>query len=167
MVGSVKNSKESVMVWGAFGGEKLGPLVFCEGKVNSVQYLSILQEHMVDFWYGDGEWEDEVDSDEFLEFQQDNAPVHTAKRVRRWLEEEGIALMDWPAQSPDLNPMENLWAVLKQAVQKQGPKNLEQLRNCILQEWKKIDKNTLESLIDSLPNRIQLVIQAKGGSTRY
>jgi DDE superfamily endonuclease len=102
-----------------------------------------------------------------LIFQHDNAPIHTAKKVKSWIQAKGITVMDWPAQSPDINPMENLWSVLKQNVQKTGPKNLQELRDSIEKEWSLIGHNYLWTLIKSMPERMKRIIEAHGRSIKY
>ena len=97
---SFKSGRESMMMWGCFQGNKLGPLVLCpEGRMNSTKYCSVLQEYFLPFW-------DNLDYGSI--FMQDGAPPHSSKYTKSWQEEHGISTMDWPPQSPDLNPIENL-----------------------------------------------------------
>ncbi|GBO18736.1 hypothetical protein AVEN_171943-1 [Araneus ventricosus] len=102
--------------------------------------------------------------------QDDNSTVHRAGRICDWFDAHSHTLLhlDWPARSPDLNPMENLWDMLEQRVKRrnQHPLNLVDLRNQIFSEWLKVDATCLQSLVDSLPNRIQAVIKSRGGVTR-
>lgn len=76
--------------------------------------------------------------------------------------------MDAPAQSPDLNPIENLWVHLKKNVAKRQPKNRTALKTAIQEEWQKIPNNyNLEKLVHSMTKRLQCVIDANGGHTKY
>jgi transposase len=102
-------------------------------------------------------------------FQHDNATPHTSKVAKEFLAKSGMQVLDWPAQSPDINPIENLWAIVKQSIrqQKKQPTNLAQLERCVKAVWKTIPKETIRNLIDSMPRRIQAVIAARGGPTKY
>lgn len=84
-----------------------------------------------------------------------------------WFKEIKQEVMDWPAQSPDMNPIENLWHILAREVEKRRPKNVAELEAMVREEWGKNPKVTLDDLIDSMPRRMQAVIEAKGGSTKY
>jgi len=101
--------------------------------------------------------------------QQDGASVHKSKVVQRYFREKMITVLDWPAQSPDLNPIENLWAELKKriATRRGDITSKEALWEAIEAEWEATPKSFLENLIDSMPNRIEAVIKAKGGPTKY
>ncbi|GBN91436.1 hypothetical protein AVEN_267786-1 [Araneus ventricosus] len=104
-------------------------------------------------------------------FQDDNSTVHRAGRICDWFDEHSHTLLhlDWPAKSPDLSPIENLWDMLKQQVKSrnQHPRNLMDLRDQILSAWLKLDETYLQNLVDSLPNRIQAGIKSRGGITRH
>ena len=75
--------------------------------------------------------------------------------------------MNWPAQSPDLNPLENLWDHLKSVVQKKNPHNVKELWTVINEAWNEFPHKRLLKLIDSMPNRCKAVIKARGGPTGY
>ena len=102
-------------------------------------------------------------------FQQDNAPIHTARSTITWLEERNIEILPWPALSPDLNPIKNLWGILTRRVYKNGKQfnTLNELKNAILNEWDQISLEEVRNLIMSMPNRIFSVILNSGAKTKY
>ena len=110
-----------------------------------------------------------TDSEPPLIFMQDNAPVHTSLLTREYRKKHGINKIEkWPAQSPDLNPIENVWKVLKTHVQElYHPKNLNEMQNYLTLAWDDFSAETLKNLILSMPNRMKLVVEANGGPIRY
>lgn len=102
-------------------------------------------------------------------FQQDGDTKHTAKIVKEWLANQKFKTMEWPAQSPDLNPIENLWALLKirLARYENAPQNLNELWSRVQAEWANIPKDHIENLVDSMPKRVKCVIKAKDLWTKY
>jgi len=75
----------------------------------------------------------------------------------------------WPAQSPDLNPIEHLWDVLERQVRARNPhpKNKDELALALTEEWLNIDQTILENLVDSMPRRVDAVIKSRGYPTKY
>uniref|UniRef100_A0AAY4ABD5 Tc1-like transposase DDE domain-containing protein n=1 Tax=Denticeps clupeoides TaxID=299321 RepID=A0AAY4ABD5_9TELE len=99
-------------------------------------------------------------------FQMDNDPKHTAKLVTKCLKGNKVNVLEWPSQSPDLNPKENLWSELKRRVRARRPTNLTQLHQFCQEEWAKIPLNCCE-LVEGYPKRLRQIIQFKGNSTKY
>ncbi len=100
-------------------------------------------------------------------FQQDLAPAHTAKGTKSWFNDHGVTVLDWPANSPDLNLIENLWGIVKRKMRNTRPNNADDLKAAIKAAWASITPEQCHRLIASIPRRIDAVIQAKGVPTKY
>ena len=106
-------------------------------------------------------------------FQQDNAKPHTSRKTMTYFDElaidETLYLMEWPAQSPDLNPIENLWSIFDQRVGERTMLTDNELWEILEKTWDEISKDAklLRSLIDSMPHRIKAVIESEGGPAKY
>lgn len=102
-------------------------------------------------------------------FMHDNARAHAAGIVREYLRDVNITVMDWPARSPDMNPIEHMWDELKRRVRARQPvaQTMQELKTAIEEEWEMIPQNFIERLINSMPNRMRAVVDAYGGNTRY
>ena len=78
-----------------------------------------------------------------------------------------LNVMEWPSMSPDLNPIEHLWGVLKRKVERHHVSNIHQLRDVIMEEWKRIPGTTCAALVNSMPRRIKAVLDNNGAHTKY
>ena len=99
---------------------------------------------------------------------QDDAPCHRAKIVSQFLKSKKIQILDWPGSIPDLNPIENLWTVLKDKISERQPTNAKMLEQALKEVW--VQEMTTEycrSLVESMPKRLEAVIKAKGCPTKY
>ncbi len=99
--------------------------------------------------------------------QHDNARPHTASITTSWLRRRRIQVLKWPACSPDLSPIENIWRIIKRKMRQRRPKTVEQLEACIRQEWDNIPIPKLEQLVSSVPRRLQTVIKRRGDATQW
>ncbi len=100
-------------------------------------------------------------------FQQDLAPAHNAKGTKSWFNDHGVTVLDWPANSPDLNPIENLWGIVKRKMRDTRPNNADELKATVKETWASIPPQQCHKLITSMPRRIEAVIKAKGAPTKY
>ncbi len=151
---------QSVMIWAATSSAGVGPLCFLKSTVNAAIYQEILEHFMppsADKLYGDAD---------FI-FQQDLAPAHTAKGTKSWFNDHGVTVLDWPANSPDLNPIENLWCIVKRKMRDTRPNNADDLKATVKETWASIPPHQCHKLITSMPRRIEAVIKAKGAPTKY
>ncbi len=151
---------QSVMIWAAMSSAGVGPLCFLKSTVNAAIYQEILEHFMLpsaDKLYGDAD---------FI-FQQDLAPAHTAKGTKSWFNDHGVGVLDWPANSPDLNPIENLWGIVKRKMRDTRPNNADDLKATVKETWAFIPPQQCHKLITSMPRRIEAVIKAKGAPTKY
>lgn len=137
----------------------VGKLVFVEGIMNSLQYINILSNNLY-------ESARILNLENFI-FQQDNDPKHTARITKRFFEEKQIKVLDWPSQSPDLNPIEHLWAHIKKLLSKKKLKNKTELKEELTNIWKSISQETCENVVNSMNRRVREVLKAKGAPTKY
>ena len=148
------------MVWGYISGKGRGSLWIIPKNttITSKVYLDILKEKL----------EPSMTILGCDTFQQDGAPVHTAKIVKTWLSEKNIKVLDWPGSSPDLNVIENCWMILNKKVADRHPASLADLVKVIKDVWMtEITPEYCENVVKSMPKRIQAVIKNKSYPTKY
>ncbi len=159
-VPTVKHGGASIMLWGCFSAAGTGRLVAIEGKMNAAKYRDILDKNLL-------QSAQDLRLGQRFTFQQDNDPKHTAKITKEWLHNNSVTVLEWPSQSPDLNPIEHLWRDLKMAVHQRLPSNLTELERICKEEWQRIPKSRCEKLVASFPKRLMAVLNQKGASTKY
>lgn len=156
---TVKHGGGSVMVWGCFSRDGVGPIHRIEGIMDQVVYKGIIKDQMLPH------------ARAFMSrgwiFQQDNDPKHTAKSVKEFFKEKKIRVLEWPSQSPDLNPIEHLWEHLERQLGGRKPSSKDDLFSQLEEAWNNIPMDVLINLVDSMPRRCQAVIDAKGFPTKY
>jgi uncharacterized protein YukE len=168
----IKPNKVSIMIWAAiWGGDHLeiNQMTRDENSqrngYSAASYLEILEENLFAIYSPE------------MSFMQDNAPTHTARIIKEWFEDNGISTIDWPPYSTDLNPIEHSWAKLKEMIYQLDP-DIENYQGSIgdLKDrfsdliecaWEGLGQEYFDKLIESMPRRIQAVIEAKGWYTKY
>uniref|UniRef100_A0A8C4REL1 Transposase n=1 Tax=Erpetoichthys calabaricus TaxID=27687 RepID=A0A8C4REL1_ERPCA len=156
VVPKLKHPK-TIHVWGCFSAKGVGSLAILpkNTSMNKEWYQNILREQLLPAIQ-------EQFGDEQCLFQHE-VLYHKAKVITKWLGEQNIKmLVPWPGNSPDLNPIENLWSILKRRVDKQKPTNSDKLQALIMQEWVAISQDLTQKLIDRMPGRIAEVLKKKG-----
>jgi len=157
---TVKHGGGNIMIWGCFTWSGIGNLVKIIGILTADMYIDILRKNLEALLL-------QVGLEDNFVFQQDNDPKHTAKIAQTFLKSSRIKVLDWPPQSPDLNPIENLWSILDKKVDKTGVTNTESYFVALKEAWEELDKKYFRNLVESMPKRLQAVIKAKGGHTKY
>jgi transposase len=147
-----------VLAWGAISSFGQKVLVFLDENVTAESYLNTLETHLLPNF--------EVLQHGDAIFQHDNAPAHRAHTVVEFLENSQVETLPWPAQSPDLNIIENIWGFMK-AKLRAHYSNEAELRAHVLEVWESIEDSMFENLYLSMPSRLQEVIRNKGGPTSY
>lgn len=124
--------------------------------MKSADYINVLQCSLVPFL--------EQQQQQQWTFQQDNASIHVSKETCEWFRRKNIKQLDWPACSPDLNPIENLWGILTRRIYGNNKQydTVDELKTAILREWENINKDLLKKLVDSMPDRLFECIKANG-----
>ncbi len=157
MVPTVKHGGGSVLMWDCMSAAGVGELHFIDGIMNSQMYCSILKEKMLPSLRALGRR---------AHFQHDNDPKHTSKTTVGFLKKNRVKVIQWPSMSPDLNPIEHLWGILKRQVEHHSPSSIQSLKEVILEEWKKIDLAKCRQFVHSMPRRLGAVIKNHGGHTK-
>jgi hypothetical protein len=150
-----------VMIWAAIGWRGKSDLAFIQGNMNSEAYQAVLRDHLLPHGarIGGARWI----------FMQDNASIHRSHSTRAWLQDHNVRVLPWPARSPDMNPIENMWGMLARLVYASGKQysNVEELKTAITAKWAEIGAEYRRGLYNSMHSRMEKVIEAGGKITKY
>ena len=148
-----------VNVWGCMSLNGFGEVHTFTQNMDGPLYCEILEEHLESSAAAlfKGPWI----------LQEDNDPKHKSRVAEDWKREHHIKVLPWPARSPDLNPLENVWTLLKDRAMGRGPRDAAQLARCIKEEWAAFPRDLAKSMVASVPRRLKSVIAAGGGWTKY
>jgi hypothetical protein len=158
-------------VYGAFSAAGTAPLVIASGTsgfkfpgsdkgVNALEYQHILREHLLPAarrLFKGGKWQ----------LLHDSAKPHTAKATQAFLKCRAQVVALWPANSPDLNPIENLWSWVRRRINKMHVTDMDSLKAAVFKAWSQIPAALLRELAGSMTKRLQLVVERKGAHTGY
>ncbi|KAJ7325326.1 hypothetical protein JRQ81_018346 [Phrynocephalus forsythii] len=159
VVPAVKHGGGSVTVWGcSMSAAGTGELHFIERTMNANINCDILKQSMIPSLQRLGRR---------AVFQHDNNPKHTSKMTTALLKKLRVRGMDCPSMSPDLNPIEHLWGILKQKIEVCKVSNIYRLCDVNMEEWKMTLVATCEALVNSMPKRVKEVLENNGGHTKY
>ena len=154
---TVHSGGGKVDIWGGFSADGTRGFKVYRGNLNSMAYQEILTETILPL---------DLPRNGLM-FQQDNAPAHKSRSTMQFFAQNGLDVLPWPPQSPDLNPCENLWSLMKGRLEDREIHGLGELRLAAEQEFNRVTREDLQTLIESMPRRVQAVIAARGGTTKY
>lgn len=146
-----------IMVWAAISPSSKSELVIIEGRLNSQRYVEMLESNLLPMMGPE------------QQYQQDNAPIHVSALTKKWFISKNIPLLPWPARSPDLNIIENVWAHMCKDVYMNGKQysSINELKIAVLRSWDKIDFDYINTLYSSINKRLLDVIDVKGALIKY
>lgn len=156
---TIKHGGGSIMVWGCITYDGPGFLTKIDSILDKDLYKTILNDelqHTIS-WY-------EYNQEKII-FQHDNDPKHTSALVKSYLEQQPYQVLNWPSQSPDLNPIENIWSMLKKRLfhcYDSPPSGMNDLWERVQEQWNNISVEDCRNVIESLPKRCQDIIKKKG-----
>lgn len=151
---------KKVNVIGFFTGYGVGEIGIFDDNMNGEKMVQMFSQHLTtthQHYYPNQQW--------YL--LHDNDKKFHSKVVKEWLFNNGVTCLDFPTYSPDLNPIEHLWADLKRRIEKYKCTTVEKLKRVIEYEWNATDPDLCEKLVNSMADRCKAVIKNKGYKTKY
>jgi transposase len=160
-----KSGRDSLMIWGCMAYGRLGPLIRIpkDEKTGADYVRLVLGGPLLDIYM------DLSEERGIVAVVEDGAPIHRCKAAKNFRTSHLMEVFPHPAQSPDLNPLEHVWRILKTRVnqRKDVPKTVDELWKVLQEEWAKIDIELVNQLARSMPHRVEAVYNVKGGPTKY
>jgi hypothetical protein len=160
MMRGQSNFAPKIGIWACFSSQGVGELRIFDVNMDTRLYTDTMRRFMkpcaLRFW-PNGEWF----------YLHDNSSYHGSHRSHEWFHNNGVSLIELPPHSPDLNPLENLWADLKRRVESHNARDIANLTEIIAEEWQNTSQLTCSSLVDSMHDRMRAVIDAEGHKTGY
>ena len=159
---TVKHGGGSIMIWDCMTSKGPGLFRKIDGILIKETYKNILENELIETLE-----KYQIDKNQVI-FQHDNDPKHTSKIVKEWIS-NNLQVLRWPAQSPDLNPIEHLWALLKIRLNKYDtpPSGMIELWSRVKEIWESFTENECKKLCHTMPDRIKAVMRSKGRWTNY
>ena len=154
-----------VNAWGCFSAAGPGYLHVFYDNMDAALYKQILEDNLVDV--AERDFAVAPPAIQPWHFLQDNARYHKGHISREWFHRNGVSVLDFPPYSPDLNPIENLWAIMAREVEKSACDTVEELGDRVLEVWNALDPEVFRKLARSMPERCQAVIASEGWHTKY
>jgi transposase len=160
-----KSGRQTLMIWGCMAFGRLGPLVLIpKDERTGVDYVRlILGGPLWDFY------SNLLEERGVVAVMEDGAPVHRSKAAKDFRTAHHLEVFPHPAQSSDVNPIEHVWHRLKTRINRRLhiPKNVDEMWVALQEEWGKIEVEFINTLVDSMPNRVEAIRKARGGPTKY
>lgn len=150
----------SVMVWGCMSSKGVGRLCFIDGIMNAPKYQDVLENELIPSIR-------ELHPDGHVIFQQDGASCHTAQSTKKWFQRQKLTVLPWPANSPDLSPIESLWGIMKKRLRNERPTTIHELKSKISLIWNSITVEECQNLMNSMNKRVNACIKARGDVTQF
>ena len=159
MIAPTTKHAPKINVWAAFSSMGTFPICIFTDNMNSQMFIRILKGHLLR--------QAEVFFENEWRLVMDNDPKHTAKTVKKFVTEKVPEALPWPSQSPDINPIENLFGWLKQELLKRSPSTIRELKMELETIWENISPEFLKPYWDSMVRRCKMVIENEGYSINY
>ena len=159
MTGQIPHSQR-INMWACFSARGPGAFAIFDGNMDAPLLQRIMKTKLLPYaksTFNKSDWY----------FVQDNSGVHTSGQIKQWIERNNVLSLKIPPRSPDLNPIENLWAIFKREVEKHSAQNIEQLAQVAEKVWKSLDQSVCQKLALSMPHRLAEVISNEGHKTHY
>lgn len=161
VAGVLKHSPKHLMVWGCCAAGGVGTLHEISERMTASIYIKVLKKNL-------GASKRKLALPRDWVFMHDNDPKHTARRTKLYLRRTNVQVLEWPPNSPDLNPIEHLWGILKKRYANMRKKMSVPFNfTTVEKEWNSIPESVVRDLIESMPRRLAATIRAKGGNTKY